>query len=278
MVRTVSFLIGGLVAGFAVATWWGGTGEVAVTSGNSAPLTARIEALEHSILVETESRIDLQMELNDLRTELAALRLEVPIPTGDDADASERIEPDERNIIAERVAERFDTARRGRFGQSNEDRIQRFMDAGFSADRAQWIDQRTAELRMEALQAQYDAAREGEPFDRLNAFNTNRALREELGDPQYERYLQAMNRPTSVGVRQVLASSPAEQAGLQPGDQVVAYSGQRVFDMDDLNKLVLEGLPGEPVAVDVLRDGQPIQVYMSRGPIGITGGRLLRRP
>ena len=50
---------------------------------------------------------------------------------------------------------------RGRFGDSDEERLERLMDAGFSADRAMWINQRTAELRMEALQAQYDAARDG---------------------------------------------------------------------------------------------------------------------
>jgi len=276
--RIVSFLIAGLVAGFAVATWWAGSGEVAVTSGDSASLTARIEMLEHSIQAETDRRIDLQTELDDLRTELATLRFETSTTTGDDAETSERPEPVESNLVVERVAERFNTARRGRLGQNSEERIQRLMDAGFSADRAQWIDQRTAELRMETLQAQYDAARGGEPFDRRNALNAGSTLREELGDPEYERYLQAMNRPTSVGVRQVLASSPAEQAGLQPGDQVVAYSGRRVFDMGDLNELVLEGQPGEPVAVDVLRDGQPLQIFVPRGPIGITGGRLLTRP
>jgi hypothetical protein len=37
---------------------------------------------------------------------------------------------------------------------------------------------------------------------------------------------------------------------------------------------VLEGQPGQVVAVDVIRDGQLVQLYVPRGPIGITGGRV----
>jgi hypothetical protein len=40
-----------------------------------------------------------------------------------------------------------------------------------------------------------------------------------------------------------------------------------------LNQLILDGSPGQTVVVDVLRDGQQIQVYVPRGPIGITSGR-----
>ena len=126
---------------------------------------------------------------------------------------------------------------------------------------------------MQALQAQYEAAREGRPIDpTLAVFSPTSTLREELGDADYERYLQALDRPTSVYVRDVLATSPGAQAGIKPGDQVVSFGGERVFDMSDLNRLVLEGEPGQVVAVDVLRDGQLVQLYVPRGPIGITGG------
>jgi S1-C subfamily serine protease len=88
----------------------------------------------------------------------------------------------------------------------------------------------------------------------------------------YERYLQADGRPTAIPVRDVLASSPAERSGLQPGDEIVAYGGKRVFDMGELNALTLEGVPGESVVVDVRRNGQSLQLVMPRGPLGVTGG------
>jgi S1-C subfamily serine protease len=159
---------------------------------------------------------------------------------------------------------------------SDEELVERFVAAGLSADRAQWILRRTEELRLEALQAQYDAAR-GVATDATASLPRLNVLREELGDADYERYLQAQGRPTSVSVGDVLARSPAEQAGLQSGDELVAYAGSRVFDMGDLNRLVLEGEPGQMVAVDVVREGQTVQLYLPRGPIGITGGRGGRR-
>ena len=150
--------------------------------------------------------------------------------------------------------------------------VEQLIAGGFAPDRAEWINRRTQELRMQALQAQYDATREGRTLEPGAALGGERTLRTELGDAEYERYLTALDRPTSVPVRDVLASSPAERSGLKPGDQVVAYGGQRVFDMRDLNALTLEGTPGESVVVEVRRDGQNVQLVMPRGPIGILGG------
>ena len=140
---------------------------------------------------------------------------------------------------------------------------------GFPPDRAEWIYRRTQELRMQTLQAQYDARREGRPLD---PDSQERTLRTELGDADYERYLTAFNRPTSVSVQSVLASSPAERVGLKPGDEIVGYGGQRVFDVRDLNALTLEGTAGESVVVEVRRNGLPLQLVLPRGPLGITGG------
>ena len=122
---------------------------------------------------------------------------------------------------------------------------------------------------MQALQEQYDARREGRaPAGDLGVAT----LRAELGESDYERYRAAIGQPTSVGVSDVLASSPAERAGLMPGDEIVAYGGKRVFDVGELNALTLEGTPGESVVLDIRRDGQNVQLVMPRGPIGITGG------
>ncbi len=60
--------------------------------------------------------------------------------------------------------------------------------------------------------------------------DTDAALRKEMGDAEYEKYLTGTGRPTEVRVMDVLASSPAEKAGLRPGDQIVSYAGTRVFD------------------------------------------------
>ena len=90
----------------------------------------------------------------------------------------------------------------------------------------------------------------------------------------YERYLTALGRPTSVRIIQVLATSPAEQAGLRPGDEVLKYDGKRVFHAAELAALSLEGELDQSVLIDVRRDGQIRQLVVPRRPLGIAGSFL----
>ena len=108
---------------------------------------------------------------------------------------------------------------------------------------------------MQTIQAQYQRRR-GETVDPALLGGSQQTLRQELGDADYERYLTALGRPTKVGVFNVIASSPAEQAGLRAGDEILSYGGTRVFDMSELNDLTVEGTPGQPVVLEVQRDGQ----------------------
>jgi hypothetical protein len=209
----------------------------------------------------------LETRVAELAAELEALRGRAPRP-GDGPAASvaggePRAERGGARFQRDVVALRDDIQRR---------QVELLIAAGFPPDRAEWINRRTSELRMAQLQAQYDATRDGRAFDPGTQLAGERTLRSELGDADYERYLQALDRPTSVTVQDVLASSPAERSGLKPGDEVVAYDGKRVFDMRELNALTLEGNAGESVVVEVRRDGQNVQLIMPRGPIGIFGG------
>ena len=147
--------------------------------------------------------------------------------------------------------------------------------AGFAPDRAEWIDRRMRELRMQALQAQYDARREGRPPPPDLEATT---LRTELGDEDYERFLTAQNLPTRIHIVRVLDGSPAERAGLRHGDEIFAYDGRRVFDVEQLNELALAGRSGKSVVVDVRRNGQNFGFALLRGPIGIVGGGDPRGP
>jgi hypothetical protein len=282
MLRTILFMLLGVSAGFAAATWLGDRSELtpAVTVADSSgavgglayddlrPLAERVAVLERALDSEIRQREALQLELAALGDQVASAGSEDddPPPGNDRDDPSD--EAFDRAAIQERFAER------GGFGRRNdpERRQALLVEAGFSAVEAQRITQRESELQLEALYAQYDAVRSGEPLDPRSRLGTQDQLREELGDASYERYLEATGQPTSVGVRQVMSGSAGATAGLQAGDEIVSYGGERVFDTLDLNRLTLEGSPGEPVVVDVLRDGQQIQVYVPRGPIGITSG------
>jgi S1-C subfamily serine protease len=101
---------------------------------------------------------------------------------------------------------------------------------------------------MQALEAEYEAQRNGEAFDRWNqSYDAQAAFRESLGDADYEQYLQARGGESTVTVREVIGSSPANSAGMMPGDRILSYDGDRVFNMFELKSKAFAGNPGDPV-------------------------------
>jgi hypothetical protein len=277
MLKTLLLVLAGLGAGLVIAAWLqpsatppladmetarNATPAASAGSGSGARSDARLAALESAFAAEVERRVALEARVAELSAELGTL--------GEQPERAAR--GGEPAIGAPAGIEQM-RARFRRDAASPEERQRRALEqlvaAGFSPDRAEWIERRTQELRMEALQAQYEARRDGRPEP---SGLGDGALRAELGDAEYEQYLSATGRSTSVNVLGVLASSPAERSGLQPGDEIVAYNGRRVFDVAELNELTLGGASGESVVVDVRRNGQTLQLVMPRGPMGITGG------
>ena len=64
--------------------------------------------------------------------------------------------------------------------------------------------------------------------------------------------------PIETGVRLtgVRKGSPAEQAGLEAGDVIVAFDGSKVTDLYAYSYALREKSPGDVVSVTILRDGQ----------------------
>jgi hypothetical protein len=269
MLKTLLLVVAGLIAGLTLALWLQPSSEPAVAATESADASAsavrfrvaddRLRDLEDALDAEILQRAALEDRVAELAAQLEALGERPRLAR--DANGPGGQPPADVEVMRARQQ-----AARRAVEEAQRPIVERLTAAGFSPDRAAWIERRQEELRMQALQEQYDARREGRPVA------VGDALRTDLGDADYERYLRALGRPTSVGVADVLASSPAERAGLLPGDEIVAYNGKRVFDTGELNALTLEGTPGETVVLDVRRDGQTMQLVMPRGPIGITGG------
>jgi len=281
MRQALTFIALGLVAGVLMATLLGhseplGRMPDAVVGGRTAPsaaepLAARIAVLEARLAEEVDRGAALEAKLADLSDALGALRASgvvaeaSPRSTGGAADtAAADLPPPE--LVEARVASRRERA-------SPEYRLSQLVEAGFPPDQAQWIVEREAQVRLELLNAQYESRRQGEPFNPIEQqLASQREIRQQLGDSVYAQYLEATGQPTSVTVRDVIGGSAGEAAGLQRGDEIVAYGGERVFNLLELNELTLGGEPGEAVAIDIVRDGQPMQVYVPRGPIGFAGG------
>ncbi len=151
-------------------------------------------------------------------------------------------------------------------------RTGRLVAGGFTEERAQQILALEDEVRMAALQAEYEARRNGQALDPWDAARQSQnGLRERLGDAEYEKYLLAQGGRAAITVGEVIDSSPANRAGLRPGDQIMSYDGRRVFSMEELKSIAFAGDPGEDVIVDIERNGQRMQLVLPRGPMGITG-------
>jgi hypothetical protein len=149
------------------------------------------------------------------------------------------------------------------------DRLQRLIAAGFSSDRADEILRKESQLRRTAVESEYAASGTIRGLNGSAPAAVSTRLRSELGDDEYARYLEALGEPTRIRVREVESDSVAANAGIQPGDEIISYAGKRVFNQRELNALMLQTPEGETVATTIMRDGQPLQLYVTGGALGI---------
>jgi len=153
--------------------------------------------------------------------------------------------------------------------------VEALIAAGIPEEQAAWLQTHLDESDLQQLYLKDRATREGW----LRTPRYSRAVRElqeafkdlrpEIGDETYDRLLYALGRSNRVVVRNVIQYSSADQAGLQAGDRIIEYAGQRVFSTQELNGLASGGTAGVPVLVRVQRAGQTLDVYLPRGPLGV---------
>ena len=281
MNRTAIIIGIGLLAGFAAAALVFNANRPAPVStpGNaanvdpgtyfdaSAATEDRIRALEMAVAQERNARLLLEEELQALYAQIDEL--------GEGGELLTNDQVMEGAMSPEQVRE----FRQRQESDSGRNRVDRLIAAGFSPDQAEYVARRESELQMAQMQEIYDARQDGRRPDR-SLLDIQSALRQELGETRYEQYLEANGQPTSVRVGTVLDASPGQRAGLQPGDEIVAYGGDRVFSYGDLRDATLSTQSGQSVVVDIVRDGIPMQVVIESGPIGISDqgyARSIRR-
>lgn len=263
-----------LLAGFAAGAWF--AGEEAGRSDPAEPgasglpgnatVAERLARLEQMVGEERNARIALEDTLAMLFEDIE--RLEAAGGGG----------PAQRPVDAERAREARPRDDQPSFGSSDwlvryqERRVDRMVEGGFSEDEARRILDQESEAQFKAMQATWEAERNGEDLNAFSNLNSTQSiLRAEIGDDAYARYLEVQGQPTAISITQILSGSPAVSAGLQAGDQLVSYDGQRVFSVSDLRTQTLQGEPGEEVVIEIDRNGTRMQLTVPRGPIGITG-------
>ncbi|HEX7089546.1 MAG TPA: trypsin-like peptidase domain-containing protein [Longimicrobiales bacterium] len=81
--------------------------------------------------------------------------------------------------------------------------------------------------------------------------------------------LRALGMPGGgIRVVSVEPGSPAAQAGLRPGDVIVALDGEAVAGIDELHRLLTEGRIGRPVVLGIVREDERIEVPIVPGELG----------
>lgn len=145
--------------------------------------------------------------------------------------------------------------------------VERLSASGFSRDRIAEIQGRESRVRLDAAWAEYRAT------GAIGALNPRPApseqVRAEIGDADYEPYLRATGQPTRVIVGDVESASAAAYAGIMAGDEILRYAGRRVFNLRDLHALMLRTSASDIVAATIVRNGQPLQLYVTGGPLGL---------
>lgn len=237
-----------------------GGGERRVTR-----LERQLVLLASKLEAETAGRRRLEEQIEGLTTELTALRgggretaqtlaskpesvAAVPSGTADPASAPDDIASMERALLA----------------------------AGIDATTATEIKRRRDELSLSEIYLRDQAAREGwQDTPRFAAEmaeieRQRTSVRDEIGDDAYDRYLAARDQPNRVAVNEVMLESPAAVAGVQAGDVVLRYGETRIFDPSELVTATRSGTAGESVQMEIIRQGQRMEIEVPRGPLGVS--------
>ncbi len=252
---------------------------VGVYFDESAPVDERLAALERTVAEERDARLVLEDQITLLLEEIDRIDT-----AGPEVLASRITELQSAQQITEARAAARSEAERRRSMSQRELQHSALTQGGFAPDRADQILERVSALQWELMQENYEARQSGTPVDRSGLErNPDWLLRQELGDAEYEQYLNALRRPTQVSVENVMASSPASRAGVQNGDVILSYNGTRIFNSTELRSFAMGGDASASGAVlEVLRDGNRIQLAVPAGPMGVqvagrsTNGRQWR--
>jgi hypothetical protein len=234
-------------------------------------LERRLELLTAKLAAEADGRHRLEERLDVLASELAALRggahetpkavasnpaplapapatQATPSAAADAAMASDVSTAMERALVA----------------------------AGIDTTTATEIRRRRDELALSEIYLRNQAEREGWldtprfAAEMAEIEGQRTSIRDEIGDQAYDRYLAALDQPNRVAVNEVLLDSPAAAAGIQAGDVVLRYGDTRIFAPSELVSATRTGTAGETVQVEIIRQGQRMEVAVPRGPLGVS--------
>ena len=146
--------------------------------------------------------------------------------------------------------------------------------AGFEPAAIEEIENIRNTAQLERLELRDLATREGwvntDRFRQANRdLNRGSRLRDALGDEDFDKLLLAEGRNNRVRIEGVIDNSAAALAGIETGDIILRYSDERIFSFRDLRTATTSGDRDQPVTVQVIRDGEVVDLDIPRGPMGV---------
>ena len=214
-----------------------------------------VDALAIRLDEEISNRKSLEEKLESLSQQIASLEKQDNLQT--------EIAPERREEVAEKVDS----------GNTwfNE---QALVDSGMSDIRAAQLKSFFEQQELDRMYLRDQSIREG--WDRQRYLEEIQKLAEnadaflgQLDDTSYDAYLYASGQPNRVRVTNVLDSSQAGTAGIQAGDHIISYDNKRIYSGFDLRAATTGGNINQSVAVEIERNGEIIELYLDRGPLGI---------
>ena len=85
----------------------------------------------------------------------------------------------------------------------------------------------------------------------------------EITKENYSKY--GLSSTRGVGVEKVLKDSAAEKAGLQKGDVIIGFNGEKVTSMRKLRRLISEVAPDHKISMTILRKGSEQELNATMG-------------
>ena len=238
------------------------------SSGDSIhALSTKIDELVLQLENERQRRISLENDLIKLRQLVSVNITQNPTANVHD-DLSSNTSP----------SPELNTAQANTLENGTTKIQQALISVGMDGELMERIEQRVEKQEMQQLYLQNQARREGwygtsRYFEeQRKADSEDNIYREELGDERYDKFLFETGQNNRVTAYNVLSGSPAEKVGIQANDIVYSYNNKRIFSWDDLTRATAEGDPQQMVRVEVIRDGEPLEFYLKRGPLGIRLG------
>lgn len=229
-----------------------------------------LESLRERLAEEVQARESLEAEVVALREQMWALQMAWIQSAEARRSQAAGAEGEAAETLAAASAPGPPPRRAARAVKPSFD-VSSLVDAGVPERRATELRGHWEELVLDRLELTDLASREGwagGARHRAELQALDDELRASLGEREYDEYLFASRAPNQIVVQDIVARSSAASAGMQAGDAIIRYDGVRVFETGDLEAASRRGRRGQAVAVEVLRDGEMLQLSIPRGPFG----------